>query len=349
MYTVAETINIAREWVKLHGRQIPGLRAAHLGGSLTSLPPEMPFPSYRDVDILLVKDAGSTSGEQNLELPYRGLTLECGFCGLEEYRSVEKLLADPGLGPHLLADSVLYDPEGLLGPLQSELRRLWAERRWALARCEVEKRDALRALEQSEQAASIGERVVGLYDLTISLTGLLAVASLRNPTHRRCLALGRELLAHAGRLDLHEELLDLLGYATIQHSEVESWIAATAVAFDLAIAVHRSPSAFDFKLHAHVRPIFIEGSQELVDEGLHREAMWWLSTAYYIANAAIQNDGSADQRRFHQAELVRIQPLFTDSQDEWSVRTVRARRIAGEIFALADQLVANNPRITRDA
>lgn len=341
--TVAETIACAREWVELHGRHLPGVRAAHIMGALTSLPSEAPFPSYRDVDIALVTDEGTQPVERNLDVAYRGLIIECGLLGVDEYRDPELLLANPGIGPHLLADSVLWDPGGLLAAVQPAVRRGWRRRRWIRARCEVEKRDVLRELALLEDYVSLDACLTGLYRLIISLAGLLAVGTLRTPTHRRCLVVAREVLGAVGRPDVHEALLGLLGHAALRREDVVAWLAPISAAFDRAVAVRRSPSPFGFKLHPHVRPIFIEGAQELVDEGHHREAMWWLAFAYYIANAAIQNDGDEVEKPGYQAMMVRVtEPLMAEGVAEWQVRTLRARRTADEIFALVDELAMRN-------
>jgi hypothetical protein len=251
------------------------------------------------------------------------------------------------LGPHLLPDSVLCDPEGLLGAVQPSVRHEWAQLRWVQVRCEEVKRDSLQNLDLLQRGASLDERLFGLYNLVIDLAALLAVASLRTPTHRRCLALAQELLVEAGRADLHEALLGLLGHAALGRAEIEAWIGPVGQAFDRAVAVHRSPSPFDFKLHAHIRPIFVEGAWELVDEGLHREAMLWLSSAYYIANAAIQNDGDEAEKLRYRAEFARLfDALASDGAVEWQVRALQARRIADEIFALADQIAARDTSTT---
>ncbi len=339
---VGETIAIAREWIELHGRHLPGCQAIHLMGSLPGLPYDAPFSAHSDVDISIVTDGETKSGEHNLETEYRGLIIECGFRSRDEYRSAETLLANPELGPHMAIDSIVYDPEGLLGAVQPIVAREYRRRRWVLARCEYEKRNALALLEQLETT----ETPEALWGLINALCGLLAVADLQTPTHRRCLVIARDILLRAGRPELHEALLELLGHAALSRAEVEGWLEISGTAFDRALAVKRSPSPGGFKLHAHVRPVFIGGAQELIEAGMHREAMQWIGLCYYIANAAIQKDGEAGEREYYQARNQAIfDPFLTETAVERQARVLRARRLADTLFVLADRLVAEHPLV----
>jgi hypothetical protein len=243
---------------------------------------------------------------------------------------------------------VLYDPQGLIAAVQPIVAREYRKRRWVQARCEWEKRDALQMLDQLEQVSLLDDYVLTLYMLVgSSLCGLLSVANLQAPTNRRCLANARELLRRADRLELHDALLDLLGHAHLTRQEVEAWWEKAGVMFDRAVAVKRSPSPLGFKLHAHIRPYLVEGARELIEEGLHREVMWALTIAYLACNAAIQNDGNAGEKAHYEARYREmLGPVAADTSAERQARARRARHLADEVFALADELVARNPLVT---
>lgn len=344
---VAEVSAIAREWVEQYGSRLPGYCAAHLMGSVPALPKTAAFPPYRDVDIAIISSEGKKDDEHNVEVSYRGVIIECGFYGTDEYASAEVLLANPGLAPHLAVDSVLHDPHGLLRAVQPLVAHGYRRRHWVLARCEVEKRDALDLLQKLGHAAATDEYLGVLYPLVAQpLCGLIAVAHLCAPTHRRCLGMTHDLLHQAGRPELHEALLDLLGYTTLTRTQVESWLQPLSTAFDRAVAVKRSPSPYGFKVHAHIRPYFVEGARELIEEGLHREAMWWLVSGFYVCNAVIQNDGDAGEKGyFEDVYRAMLGSLATETPSERQARTLRARRLAGEMFALADKTVAAHPLV----
>jgi hypothetical protein len=53
-----EVKQTARDWVAAQAGEWPGLRAAHLLGSITTTD-QIPFPSYKDVDLHLIFEATS--------------------------------------------------------------------------------------------------------------------------------------------------------------------------------------------------------------------------------------------------------------------------------------------------
>ncbi len=266
---VRQVVRLAGEWVERHGSQTPGFCGAHLTGGINTMLPDALFPLYRDVDLIIVLREGGKSTEENLELAYRGLILECGVKGLEEYRSPERVLANPHIAHDFTTDSVLSDPTGLLAKTQGVVTKEFARLRWVLARCDYEKRRALGHLEELGQVDSPLAALTQLWRFAEFLAGSIAVAHLRPPTHRKCLVLMRELLREQDRLDLQEEVLSVLGCARMDREKVESYLEECAVAFDRAVTVKKTPSFWGFKLRPHVRPYAIEGAQEIIDRGNH--------------------------------------------------------------------------------
>lgn len=354
---VAETISIVREWVEQNGPQLPGFQAAHLIGSVTTMPQDASFPDYGDVDIALVcnveteqehvSPGGLIAERENLEVLYRDVIIECGFCSAGEYRSAETLLSNPELAPHLAVDSVLYDPHGLLGAVQPIVAREYRRRRWVQARCAAKQQETWQHLEELERAETPDDYIGAILWLVgTGLCGLLEVANLRATTHRRCLIIAHDLLSQAGRPDLHEALLALLGHADLARPEVEGWLTAMGEAFDRAVTVKRSPTSYTFKLHAHIRPYIVESARELIEEGFHREAMWWIALVYFACNITIQNDGSADEKATYAARTREIfMPLSVEAASERQARYIRARRLTDELFVLADEMVAHHPSV----
>jgi hypothetical protein len=344
---VAEVVAITRSWAAEYGARLPGFQGAHLMGGLSTLPDDAPFPTYRDVDIAVVVD-GADDEQPPIQQHYRGLMIEAGHYPPSRYQSATQVLADPALAPHLAAGRVLADPHSLLRALQLEVAHAYTQPEWVAARCGAAKRQALALLAELDSAESFDAYLPTLVLLVVEpLCGLPALACLRPPTHRRSLALAGELLTSAGRPELHEGLLELLGFAQLTRDEVESWLAPVAEAYGRAVAVKHSPSPYAFKLHAHLRPYFVTGAQELIDEGRHREAMWWLLFGYTISNATLQQDGDEDERSHHQTQLGRmLGVLAVETESSRRIRALRARQLADQLFALADDLVARQNLIS---
>ena len=344
---VADAIGVARSWVEEHAVHVPGFQGAHLMGGLSTLPDDAPFPNYRDVDIAVIVD-GADDEQPPSEHHYRGLMIEAGQYAPARYHSAAQVLVDPALAPHLAAGRVLADPHGLLGAVQPEVTRTYAQPEWVAARCSAAKRQALALLAELDGAESFDAYLPALVFLVVEpLCGLPAIATLHTPTHRRALALASDILTRVGRLELHEGLLDLLGFAQLTRDEVESWLAPVAEAYNRAVVVKRSPSPYAFKLYAHLQPYFTTGAQELIDEGKHREAMWWLLFGYTISNSTLQQDAEADERSYHQAQVGRmLGVLATEQEAARRIRALRARQLADQLFVLADELV---DRLTQQA
>ena len=341
---VHQVIELAREWVELHGSQIPEFCGAYLFGGVTSLPKDATFPSYRDVDLIVVLKSGPKSEEENLELPYKGVVLEVGFRGLEEHLNSQAVLSSPELAPNLAFTTVLADPMSILKPLHEEVAKQFAHRRWVLARCEVEKQQVLDSLEAMDQAPVSLLRLIHLWLVIRNLSGLLAIATLKPPTNRRALALMKELLQAQGRLELHEEALEVCGVAHLSRAQVEGLLKDMALAFDRAVEVKKTPAMHSWKIQPHLRPYVVEGNQEMISEGHYREAVFWIALPHATANFVLQNDApEAGKSLFQDSFDHLLDHLDLRMPRNWPGRVQCARNLAQKIFQIADNLAALHP------
>jgi len=351
---VERVIALAKQWVDTQGSRMPGFNGAHLAGGILSLPRQDPFPPYLDVDVrLLLADlpAEGTPEAEGRDLAYQGLILECGAAGVARYRSPEAVLADPDLAGNLVVDGILADPLGLLRPLHERVACDYGRREWVRARCVPMKaavdrmlEAVARAAQPDYQATRSDEQPLWLLPSTaLALSGLLAVSRLERPTYRRSLVLLRHGLAAEGRLDLHEEALRLLGYDRLDRSQVEAYLAACAVAFDLAVAVKDRWVPFDFKLQAHVRPYIVAGAREMIDEGQHREAMFWIASFLIIAHTAIQWCAPQQAGTSQAAVDTLTADVGLTDPDALHARGPRLRALAAAVIALADGAVDRLP------
>lgn len=342
---VGQVIELAKEWVETEGSQTLGFCGAHLMGALNYAPRDAPFPAYKDVDLNLVVE-GAPRDEPH-EIFYKGLILEYGVLDVERYRSPAMVLSDPGLAPNLAVNSILADPKRMLAPLQSVVAREYAQRRWVQARCASTKNDVLQGFQGLQLVASPDQArlILWLY-VTKGLTGTVALADLKPPTHRRSLIQMKTLLEQYGREDLQQALLELLGFAHLHSTQVKVHLQHMAEAFDRAVQVTRTPVPGSFKLHPHVRPYLVDGAQEMIDEGYPREAMLWIWFGLAIANGAIQADAPEDEKPHFQtmADHLYADMGWSGLQDVAS-HLPQARELAEDVFRVADDIVHRNPEI----
>jgi hypothetical protein len=288
---VGQAIESVREWVDRHGSQIEGFRAAHLMGGILMLPHHAPFPSYCDIDFNIVCDGVEKTTTH--DVAEGGLILEYSRVSSERYRTAEDILANPELAANLARDGILTDPHGILAPLQPTVAAQYAQRRWMQARCQYEQQILMQVLEGLRHVTTPAQALWPLANIALFLSGLLAEASLRPPTHRRSLILMREVLHAQGRADLYETTLRLLGWAHLSRPQVEHYLRDCTAAFDLAVVVTHTPVPFQAKFQPHVRPYIVTGAQEMIDQRYHREAMFWISGFLLFANTAVQCDAPA--------------------------------------------------------
>jgi hypothetical protein len=238
---------------------------------------------------------------------------------------------------------ILADPTGVLAPLQQAVAAEYARRRWIQARCAGEKASAEEWLAALRRAATPAERLDAVRVFLGALSGLLAVAQLARPTTRRTLTLLRDLLEAQGRPDLHEAALTVMGSAHLRRADVQALLEQCAIAFDRAVAVYRTPIPFGFAIRAHLRPYHVTGTQEMIDEGNYREAVYWIScldTAYFV----LQNDApEAEQPAFAAQFQAMYAALGCTSAEAWAAHVAAAERLAPEIYRIADALAAAYP------
>lgn len=344
---VAQAIALTQEWVEAHGSHTPGFCGAHLVGGILSLPEESAFPASDDVDFKLVLH--SSQEVEPHDIAYKGLLLEYGTIGIEHYRSAEAVLSNPELASNLAVDSILADPAGLLTPIHAVVKQEYAKRRWVQARCDFEKQLVTHALEEVSQAASLEQALVPLTLALVYLAGVLTVADLRPPTHRRALVLMQDVLQQQGRGELQEEALGLLGYAHLTRPQVQACLTDAATAFDRAVEVKRTAIPYGFKLQPNVRPYLVEGAQELIQQGNHREVMWLIMAALIIANTTIQLDAPEAEKPFFQARLDQLfQETGFDAPNCIESRLQRAKELAKKIFMLADEMVEQRAELSSE-
>ena len=341
---VHEVVAIVREWVDLHARHLPDFAGAYLWGGITALPADAPFPLYRDVDVIVVLTEGAPDGEA--EFFYRGLMIEVGSKNLADHQDAEAVLADPSAGPNLATTQILADPTGLLAPLQQAVAADYRRRRWVQARCDAENASVARQLAAMREVANpVGQAPLWpLWGLLNALSGLLAVAQLKRPTTRRTLSLLGELLDEQGRPDLHEAVLTLWGSAHMSRADVQAMLDQSVVAFDRSVELYQTPTPFGFTIRAHLRPYLAEATQEMIDEGKHREAVFWIMTLVTEAYLVLQNDAPDAEKPVFAAQLqALLAALGYTSAELWAERVAAAERLAREIYQIADALAALHP------
>ena len=353
---IAQAKATTQEWVEAYRPIWPGLRAAHLVGGITTLSDSAPLPRTKDVDVHLIFEDGSPMLEPKgpfpniVEVTYRDLPIEAGVKSVAEYRSPEAVLANPEIAHHLTVDSTLYDPEGLLAGLHGPVTRDYARRRWVQARVQHERNGFAATLALLDRAGAAygasGEANIFGY-LTTYFVAALSVANLDPPKMGGQMFVRiRPLLERLERLDIYEEMLELLGARCLSRAQADRYLMSAAEAFDLAVSIRRTPHPFQHKMHAHLRPYFIDSCQEMIRNGYYREALVWTTPFFCSATDIILADGSAEDKppfAARREEFLRTIGFNFPGAGAWKLKL--AMELHDRVFALADQIMAMHPDI----
>ncbi|NTX06862.1 hypothetical protein [Myxococcus sp. CA040A] len=346
---VREALQRTKHWVDTEGSRIPGFLGAYVAGSSTRMPLDAPFAPWRDVDIVIATTDANEVRMPPLEFVHQEVIVECGCLDAKLFQRAEDIVATPEHADNLAAGVILSDPTGAFQKLHERVAVEFPRRPWVRARCEAHQRTFLTHLEQATQA-----RAAGMYPLMLMhyhaalvyLSGLVALSHLRPITVRQCFVLSGELLERQGLGALHEESLELLGSASLSKAEVEHFHADFMRAFDRAIEVKRGDIPYGFKLRAHLRRAYLEGTQEMIDAGRHREAAFWFFGLYFLALMVIQKDAPGDERPVFQARFdAFFARLDLHPTADWMGRLRRAKAVFERFREASETALASTPAI----
>jgi hypothetical protein len=344
---------VAGRWLESHREQWPELRAAHFVGGITSMADDEPFPHYKDIDIHMIFDAGSPLLVQRGPFPNivedvaEGLAIEAGLKSIHDYATAEAILANPEIAHHLMMDSVIFDPDGLLAQLQPEVRKQYASRKWVEARVNYERQGFAGALAMRPMAAGMlgasGQANVLGYSHTF-LSAALCIARLQAPKiGGQGLVRMRENLAASGRLDLYEQVLGILGVADVTPDQARQLVAEGAELFDIAVPARKSPHPFQHKFHAHLRPYFVDSCVEMIEDGNHREAAVWATPFLLSAADIIKADGpEAVKTMAAERQQAWLTALGMETTEALDSRFEQMAQYGEEVFALVGETVRDN-------
>jgi hypothetical protein len=128
-------------------------------------------------------------------------------------------------------------------------------------------------------------------------------------------------------------------------AQVQSHLRSLAGAFDMAKKVIKSPFFFATDISDRARHLAIFGSQELIAQGNHREAMFWIGATYCRCMAIFYKDAPELYVRTYPG----FQQLFTDlgvtSSVDLQRKSEQIKAFLPAIGDVAQAIMAANPEI----
>ncbi len=356
MIATREARLAAEVWTRAEAGRHPELVGAVLAGSTQARDPEQPHPPSSDVDLFIYVDAEVPSeifaprGRfAPRKLAFRGVVLEPSFHEARRIADPEAVLGDMHLAPVFTEPRILLDPYGRLEALATAVkpeihRRSHAQRRLAQALelatptgppASIPDVPALRAPCWRNAAHAIGV-----------MRGAFAVlvAGLRYPTIRRSFVVAREVLRAAGREDLADALLRLLGSFALSRAEVQTLATEAEQAYDVAVELRRTPVVMDWNVSPDAREVERAAVRELIDADHHREALFQLLLVRTVAQGIIENDGPEEARVSSRLGYRRLlAALGIDSDEQLHSRGQALRAFMPSLRQGCEALLAGAP------
>lgn len=192
---------------------------------------------------------------------------------------------------------MIADPTGHLTALKTRIAPSFATAAATESRCQ-DVLGRIRARTASLDASAPWHQQVTAWMFPTSLTTQVPlVAALRPPTVRLRYLRAREVLAAHGRDDVYDHLLGLLGCAGVEPAAVQHHLEALAVTFDTAAALARTRFEYSADIAPPARAAAIDGSRRLVDDGNHREAVFWVIATASRCQSVVDVDAPAPLAR----------------------------------------------------
>jgi hypothetical protein len=295
----AEARDAALDWVRQHAG--PTVRGAFLAGSIADRAPDAVQPPWSDVDVTVVV-AGSAPPKPG-KLRHRGALLDVSYLPEDVLADPDRVAASHYLAPSFAGpDGVLLDPTGLLAGLRGAIAPTYASPEAVRRRVADVLTTIRRRLAAADPAAPWPQQVLAwLFPATlVAVAGLVAAG--RRPTVRLRYRRARDVLP----ADRYARMLELLGCADVDVGVVSRNLDRLAEVFDEAAAVGPTPFPFSSDVSAVARPVAIDGSRVLVDDGDHREAVFWIVATFARCRQILGDAGSSGSFRAALAELVGV-------------------------------------------
>jgi hypothetical protein len=328
---------IARQWVEGEAASVPGYCGALFHGSVVGRTDHEELPAGSDLDLLVLIDGAmpASGGKRS----FAGLLLDVTYLPAAGFASPFEILSRYQLAGSFQPSAIVADPTGALAPLCVAVAGSFADRNWVRRRCEDARDNVLRHLASSTPGDSWPAQVTSwLFGAGVT-NHILLVAGLRNPTVRTRYAAVRALLEELDLLLVHEELLALLGCQHMTRAAAQVHLDVLTPAFDAAVLAKRPSFPFASDISEIGRPVAIDASQHLIDQGLHREAVFWIVATYARCLAVLHSDGQGVvQRQFDPTFNALLADLGIASVDDLERRKTDVAACLPRIWAVSEQI-----------
>jgi hypothetical protein len=342
---VKQAKDIAQQWVLEESARSRAIQGAYLAGSVALLDDENPLPKTSDLDINVLYESGNKPADRT-KFIHRDVLIEITPLSMAKLQPPSRVLSHTHLAGGFVRPNILFDPSGRLTALQSVVSREFARRTWVRQRCEHARRRVVEGIEYVDTADVFDDQVMSWLFATGVTTHILLVAGLRNPTVRDRYTAARKLLEDFGRLDFYESLLGLLDLRRLSRERVDYHVRSLERMFDAAAGVIETPCSFVSDISEIARPVAVDGSRELIERGLHREAIFWIAVTFVRCRKVLTRDANpAMQKKFDGCYAEILEDLGVASSTTLRQRCDQVMAFLPSVWDVTETVMAENRAI----
>lgn len=339
--TVREAKTIIQQWVHKEAVHLPGFCGAFYHGAINWMDDADQLPAASDADIIVV--ANDPQGYSPGKFSYEGLLLEVSYLAVEEFSTAEQVLSKFYLAGSFRKNSIIAEKGRHLSTLQQTVAAQYADVEWVRKRCDHARGLALQYLEQPPAGTPLHDQVTSWLFARGLMVHMLLVAGLKNPTVRKRYLAVKLLLEEYHQAAFYERLLASVHFAALSKRQVEQHLEVLKAAYGHAAKVIRTPYRFAADISCSGRPVAIDGSEELIKAGYHREAMFWIVATYCRCQHVLSLDAPEEERKPYDAGFMELlETLHIASSAERHQSNLVARRFIAEVEEMAVQILKKN-------
>lgn len=335
---------VAATWVSRHASLEEGFGGAFFSGT-TRLSDGVELSPTSDLNVLVVRGRHEAPADLG-RFVYHGVLLNVGYVSWARLLLPGSVLASYELAACFRTDRIIVDPTGHLRRLQEHVAQRFAERSWVQRRCQDVRAELERGLRTVDPLTPVPQQVTALFAGMILSAQLILVPALRHPPSWRNYVVARKVLARFDQAEAYPELLETMGCVHLGARRVQLHLQALAKTFDATVAASRSPYFLGTPITPVARSIVIDGSQELIDNGYHREAMLVIVAAFAQCHTALTADASRhDRRELMPAFESALSDLNLDSVDDMQQRVANLLRYVPVLWGISEKILVANPAV----
>lgn len=343
---VNEAKRLATKWVQAFSEDHFSFHSAYLAGSIVDRAEEESLSKSSDLDVLVILNQQAIPLKPG-KIRYQNVLLDVTYLSWSDYDDIEKVLSSYHLANTLKTNTILVDPSGELQHLQQTIASQFAQKEWVLARCE----DALQRIENNlnslSQKNAWADQVMAWLFGTGVMCHVLLVAGLKNPTIRLRYLATRKLLIAYHHEDVYEDLLELLGCKELRPERMPIHLNELKKTFDAAVAVSKTPFFFSTDITEEARALAIKGSCELIAEGNHREAVFWMLTTFARCHQIFNADAPELSETHQVAFQVFLEDIGIRKYQDLEERAVKVRQYFPHLRKVALNIIGENPEVIK--